>query len=194
MITAPDSRYSCIGREAIKVVSMFAVLSLLTFFCCAPVSGETRDEYAVKAAFVMNFAMLTEWPESAFSSPTADISLCVVGKTALPQPFRSIEGKKIGTRKLHVAAVNSQATPTECNIIFYKEEVDTADLVRTLSAVRGKPVLTVGDKERVTQLGGAIHFYTQNGKLRFAINPAVIAKQGLKLSSRLLKIATLIDN
>lgn len=194
MIAGPGSHFNGIGWRAIKICSMCAILSFLFFFWSASISAAPRDEYAVKAAFVMNFAMLTEWPESAFSSPTADITLCVVGGTTLPQPFRSIEGKKIGTRNLHVAAIDSQATPSACHIIFYKEDVDTADLVRTLSAVRGKPVLTVGEKESVTKLGGAIHFYTENAKLRFAINPTIIAHQGLKLSSRLLKIATLIDN
>ena len=194
MIAGPDNHHNGIGWRAIKICSMCAILSFLSFFWSPSISAAPRDEYAVKAAFVMNFAMLTEWPESAFSSSTADIALCVVGGSTLPEPFRSIEGKKIGTRTLHVTAVGSQATPPKCHIIFYKEEVDTADLVRTLSAVRGKPVLTVGEKDRVTKLGGAIHFYTKNGKLRFAINPTIIAKQGLKLSSRLLKIATLIDN
>ncbi|WP_269755888.1 YfiR family protein [Desulfogranum marinum] len=194
MIAGPDSYHNFLGRKALKRFSRSTVLFLLTFCWCASVPAAPRDEYAVKAAFVMNFAMLTEWPETAFSNPTENITLCVVGTSTLPQAFQSIEGKKIGKRLLHVEAVDSQATTPKCHIVFYKDEVDTADLVRTLSAVRGKPVLTVGEKERVTKLGGAIHFYTQNGKLKFAINPTVIAKQGLKLSSRLLKIATLIDN
>lgn len=194
MIAGPGSHHNFLDRKAVKRFSQFTLLFLLTFFWCESASAGPRDEYAVKAAFVMNFAMLTEWPESAFSSPTEDVTLCVVGTSSLPQPFQSIEGKKIGTRFLHVEAVDSQATPPKCHILFYKEEVDTTDLVRTLSAIRGKPVLTVGEQERVTKLGGAIHFYTRNGKLRFAINPTVVARQGLKLSSRLLKIATLIDN
>ena len=193
MISAQDSHHYSIGRKAIQTFSMSVFLFFSTFFWYASVPAAPSNEYAVKAAFVMNFAMLTEWPEAAFSNPTADISLCVVGGNTLPQPFQSIEGKTIGTRLLHVVAVDSQTTLPECHIIFYKKEVDTADLVRTLSAAYGKPVLTVGEKENATALGGAIHFYTENGKLRFAITPDVIAKQGLKLSSRLLQVATLID-
>ena len=194
MTSAFDSHSNRTARDAILLPVMFVFLLLLIVFLSVSVLAAPRDEYAVKAAFVMNFAMLTEWPESAFSNPASDISLCVVGGSTLPRAFQSIEGKMIGKRTLRVLAVETQTTLPDCQVVFYREEVETEELVRTLSAVRGKPVLTIGEKKNVTRLGGAIHFYTEGGKLKFAINPDVVAKQGLKLSSRLLKIATLIDN
>lgn len=182
------------GREATVLPGVYVLLMLLILLLPASVHAAPRDEYAVKAAFVLNFALLTEWPETAFSSPTSEIALCVVGGSTLPDAFQSIEGKIIGKRALHVIAVETQTAPPDCQIVFYREQVETEDLVRTLTAVRGKPVLTIGEKKSVTRLGGAIHFYTEGGRLKFAINPDAVAKQGLKLSSRLLKIATLIDN
>ncbi len=160
----------------------------------ASVFAAPRDESAVKAAFVLNFAMLTEWPETAFSSPDAAVKLCVVGGRTLPRAFNSIEGKMIGKRPLHVTAVDLGVKLPDCQIVYYRDEVDTENLVRTLNAVRGKPVLTVGEKESTTRLGGAIHFYRERGKIRFSIKPKIVDGQGIKLSSRLLKTATLIDN
>lgn len=81
----------------------------------------------------------------------------------------------------------------DCQAIFYRKNVTTESIVRTLKAVRSHPVLTIGEDRKVTQLGGAIHFFTDNERLRFAINPDVVSRQGLKMSSRLLQIATLIN-
>ncbi|TKB25517.1 YfiR family protein [Desulfopila sp. IMCC35006] len=183
-----------IGGGAAGVLSMFALLLLLLLSLSVSAVAQPRDEYAVKAAFVFNFAILTEWPAIPIPGPKTDLLLCVVGGGDLPKAFESIEGKKIGERTLHVVAVDKGVTLPDCQIVFYREEVSTEDLVRTLYAVKGKAVLTIGDKSNVTKLGGAIHFFTDNGKLRFAINPGVISAQGLKLSSRLLKIATLIED
>ncbi len=178
---------------AARTSLLFVLLMLLLLSWSEPVLAQSRNEYAVKAAFVFNFALLTEWPITSISGSPATMLLCVVGGSDLPEAFKSIEGKMIAERAFHVVAVDKGGNLPDCQIIFYREEVTTEDLVRTLYAVKGKAVLTIGDKNNVTKLGGAIHFFTDNGKLRFAINPTVIPEQGLKLSSRLLKIATLIE-
>ena len=153
-----------------------------------------REEYAVKAAFVLNFILLTDWPEDAVAEPKDEIILCVVGGKRLPNPFKTLNGKKVGQKSLRVVHASVETNLAECQVAFYREEVDTENLVRTLNAVRSKPVLTIGEKKNVTSLGGAIHFFNSNGKLRFAINPKIVSEQGLKMSSRLLQIATLIDD
>lgn len=157
------------------------------------VNAASRGEYAVKAAFILNFILLTEWPEDV-GDGSNEIELCVVGKGRLPKPFKALEGKKIGQKSLRVVPVTVDTTLSRCQVAFFREEVDTENLVRTLNAVRSKPVLTIGEKKNVTKLGGAIHFYIDGNRLRFAINPKVVSEQGLRMSSRLLQIATLIDD
>jgi hypothetical protein len=158
------------------------------------VYAAAREVYAVKAAFVLNFILLTEWPEGAAGGSKDEIVLCVVGGKRLPNPFKALNGKKVGQKSLRVVHASVDTNLADCQAAFYREEVDTENLVRTLNAVRSKPVLTIGEKKNVTALGGAIHFFNSNGKLRFAINPEIVSQQGLKMSSRLLQIATLIDD
>jgi hypothetical protein len=54
-------------------------------------------------------------------------------------------------------------------------------------------VLTVGDTDGFAQRGGAINFTLQARKVRFEINPAAAEQAGLKMSSQLLKLATLVS-
>lgn len=153
-----------------------------------------REEYAVKAAFVLNFIIFTEWPERVLGDSRDEIVLCVVGGKKIPHSFMGLDGKKVKKKSLRVVHASDDETLPECHVIFYLEDVNTQNLVRTLQAVHSKPVLTIGEKKNVTKLGGAIHFFMDGGKLRFAINPKIVTEQGLKMSSRLLQIATIIND
>ena len=183
------------GNLKLNCMRMSLIL-LMAFILAAQsnVYAAARDENALKAAFVLNFILLTEWPEDAVAESKDEILLCVVGGKRLPDSFKPLNGKKVGKKLLRVVHASVETNLAECQVAFYREEVDTENLVRTLNAVRSKPVLTIGEKKNVTSLGGAIHFFNDNGKLRFAINPKIVSEQGLKMSSRLLQIATLIDD
>ena len=53
-------------------------------------------------------------------------------------------------------------------------------------------MLTVGEMERFAAAGGMINFTMQEHKGRFEIYVDVTQRAGLKLSSQLLKLATII--
>lgn len=186
-----------ICRKTLELDGMrrtWCFLLLLILIAQSSVCLAAREEYAVKAAFVLNFILLTEWPEEATTDVKDEIVLCVVGGVNIPNSFKGLNGKIVRQKSLKVVHAPVDTTLPECQVIFYLKEVDTQNLVRTLTAVHSKPVLTIGEKKNVTKLGGAIHFFMDSGKLRFAINPEIVSEQGLKMSSRLLQIATLIDD
>jgi len=108
--------------------------------------------------------------------------------------FKSINGKNVGKRSLQVTTGLPHDIQSSCHIIFFGKNVSTKTVLRTLTNVSGNPVLTIGEKETFIDLGGAIHFFMANERLRFEINTTVIEKQNLRLSSRLLKIARLTSN
>jgi len=175
------------------------ILAALLFSLCVllpypTVSAANTSEYKVKAAFVLNFALLTEWPEQSFASETAPIKLCVLGDRALTQAFESINGKTVGKRTLQVTTTPPHDARSSCHIIFFGKNVNTKIVLRTLTDVSGSPVLTMGEKNTFIDLGGAIHFFMEKERLKFGVNTTVVEEQNLRLSSRLLKIARLTSN
>jgi hypothetical protein len=60
--------------------------------------------------------------------------------------------------------------------------------------VKGAAVLTLSDDPSFAHQGGIAHFYVQDDRLRFAINLEAARRAQLKLSSRLLTMATLIND
>jgi hypothetical protein len=153
-----------------------------------------KNEYAVKAAFIVNFIVLTQWPDDGGSKALDMVTLCVVSDNHLPEPLQALEGKQVGSKTIHVVTATPDTTLPDCQVVFYMQDVDSENLVRTLTAVRYAPVLTIGENDNVTRLGGTIHFYENQGRLRFVINLKAVTEQKLKMSSRLLQVATIIND
>ena len=54
-------------------------------------------------------------------------------------------------------------------------------------------MLTVSDHPEFLRLGGAIRFYTHEGKVRFQINLEPIRSAGLTISCKLLRLADIYN-
>lgn len=153
------------------------------------------EEYAVKAAFVLNFAKLTSWPAAAFADSPETTNFCLVGDDdLLAMAFQSIDNKQVGERMLQVRSITTASDCRGCEILFVSNGIDRATLLRFLTAVQDRPVLIIGETADFARIGGIINFITKNGRLHFEINPREAERHGLKISSRILQLATIVGN
>jgi hypothetical protein len=150
------------------------------------------SEYEVKAAFLYNFARFVEWPAAALHDPGAPFVIAILGR----DPFGSIldetvAGKTVAGRPIEVHRVPRVDDCRNAQIVYVSpsEHLNTAAI---LKALERPGVLTVGDTDGFAQQGGAINFTVQARRVRFEINPSVAEQAGLKMSSQLLKLATLV--
>ena len=62
-----------------------ALLALLAglWFTPAPAQSAAFDEYHVKAVFLFNFTLFTQWPASAFAAPDTPLVIGVLGVLAV---------------------------------------------------------------------------------------------------------------
>ena len=82
--------------------------------------------------------------------------------------------------------------PEACHILF----VNTSEpdhIRRIITLLAKEPVLTVGDTEGFAQQGGMINFITQQNKTRFAINVDAAQRARLRIRSKLLKLAKIVE-
>ncbi|MCK5836226.1 MAG: DUF4154 domain-containing protein, partial [Desulfobacula sp.] len=54
------------------------------------------EEYAVKAAFALNFVRFTLWPENHFTHNRDSYRFCFTGNKNVAKEFAAINGKKNG--------------------------------------------------------------------------------------------------
>ncbi len=144
-------------------------------------------EVDVKAAFLYNFPKFVAWP--APQAPTEPFRLCVVGDDALRESVeRTIAGEKINGRPLESRVPSTPEEARACHMLFVGHP-DADRGSRLLAAVRDLPVLTVSDSTDFARHGGGIEFVREKNRLRFDVNVPGAERAGIKVSSRLLKVA-----
>ena len=145
------------------------------------------SEYDVKAAFVYQIAKFVEWPPS-----NAPLRLCVLGGNPFGAALETIRGKAVNERKLEVALLSAGADIRECTVLFVANPAER-HLERVIALARGAGMLTVGDSEGFARRGTMVNFFMESGKVRFEINQDAVRLGGLKISSRLLALARIVD-
>jgi hypothetical protein len=182
-----SSPHARVSFFAFRIVLLFVVVFRLA------TSGKTwsqpaSDEYRVKAAFLFHFAQLVEWPADAFDGDGSPLVLCTLEDDAFYDELENtVQGKQIGSRTIRVRHVHLAQAARGCNLLFIGRS-DSKNL--SLSALRNLPVLTVGETDDFLSSGGMIRFRFEQDKIRFDINGAAADSSHLKISSRLLLLAT----
>ncbi|HWS15864.1 MAG TPA: YfiR family protein [Candidatus Methylomirabilis sp.] len=171
-----------------------AGLLLIATMGMAPVArGETPpDEYHVKAAFLYNFAKFIEWPDEKAGSP-GDFPLCVLGSESDPvlTALDSLQGKTVRGLPLTTRRVATLGEARTCRILFVTSS-ERPRLPEILSALRGRPVLTVGDTNGFAERGGIINLVKAGNRISFEINTDAAQRAGLTMSSKLLFLGKIV--
>lgn len=148
----------------------------------------TNQEYELKAAFVFNFAKFTEWPDLAFIDESTPIDLCVVGSTPFSSHLDAFDGKTIHGRNINVKTLAADADVSRCHIAYFGQS--SSQYVRaTLGKLRGHGLLSIGEDQSFLHNGGLITLFIEDNKIKFRVNVSAIPKTGLKISSKLLRLA-----
>ena len=167
----------------------FLLLAVLLGESPADGAGETAPEYDVKAAFLYNFTKFVEWPSWAFHDDRSTVRLCVLGEDPFGDSLQEFAEGEVAGRRVTVLRVRSMGTPAGCQILFVsRSERERLPLI--LREVRDAPVLTVGDMRGFLEEGGIVNFVLDGSKVRFEISLEAAARAGIRISSRLLRLAT----
>ncbi|MGA9979043.1 MAG: TonB family protein [Candidatus Sulfotelmatobacter sp.] len=179
-----------VAREATLGIRVAMVaLSLLAFHAVA-VGQQSATESQVKAAYLLNFAKLGEWPR--FALPDGASAL-VIGVSGGDEEFvnvlrATVAGKLAGTHMLVVRAVSSDAEMKLCHMIFFR----AAQRRRGQAAIEGMArvgVLSVGEDESFLREGGMINLVMEHGNVRFEVNADALDHSEIHFSAKILALA-----
>jgi len=145
-------------------------------------------EIKVKAAYLYNFLRFVEWPDNR--QYTADI--CVYGIHESYRPaFSSLATLPKQSQQLTIELfkdTDDLKSLNSCQIIFITDKAYYKSKA-IFEHLKGGQVLTIGETTNFIKLGGMINFIRVEDKIRFEINPARAEAAGLKISSKVLRIA-----
>jgi len=161
--------------------SAIALLACLLFTGSALRAEPTRDDQT-RATFLLLLTKYVTWPDDAFSSPSAPIVVAVVGNPKLASALESIAAdQRVGGRAFDVRAVPDAASSAGAHLVFVDEAESGA-------VAGGSPLRITEEPDKLSSTDIAIRL--EGDRIAFAVNRKDVAKRGLKLSSKLMKLAS----
>jgi hypothetical protein len=154
------------------------------------VVAKELSEYQLKAAFLMNFANFTEWPVHSFPDGLASVFIGVVGDDPFGRDLdNSVKDKVLSGHPITVKRVDWRDELQGFHILFVSasEQRHLTDILRKLES---SSALTVSDLDGFCTAGGMIGFVVDKDRVRFEVNADIAQRRGLRISSKLLSLAT----
>lgn len=168
-----------------RAVVVTCLLALCLLGLAPRAAAQIESEYRVKAGFLLNFAVFTEWPERG----DAPLTICVYGEDPFGPVLDELAARGAGGRRFDVRRTFSVDTLARCQLVFITRTMMNT-LGRVLDTVASAPVLTVADSPGALQRGVMLNMDTGQSRITFSANLGVARRQGLKISARLLSLAT----
>ncbi len=183
-------------------IFLFAVYRRFFYSCfilwllCSTNVGATENlqarEYLVKAAFLYNFARLSEWPAGTFQSPSGPFKICLMGDDLFGLSLNSIKDRKINGHPLLIQRRVSLQQAVSCQLLFISRS-EQNQLQQIIAYLKPYPVLTVSELPDFAQMNGHIRLFLNNeSTLSLEINLQAIRNSHLKISSRILTLAHIV--
>ena len=154
------------------------------------------DEYEIKAAMLANVFKLVDWPAAKNGEVSAPFVIGIAGsedmETALGRTVAKIAGRKTPAgHPIVIRKISALEGIEQYHAIFIGGS-DRKRLQAVIQGVGTQPVLTIGESDKFTSLGGMVGLMIKDDRIQVEVNLAAAQSAGLSISSRLLRIATLL--
>lgn len=178
---------------------MVLVVTFFFAFNLSPVAAQTtasdKRTKIIIAGMISGFLSYIKWPENGGvndEQPAFTVGILGEDKVFFSAMQRYLAQRTEKEKRLFNVVQVSQTQLTCCQVLVVlgDSSIETEDI---LSKVAYLPILTVSDQKDFAATGGHINFFYQQGKLRFEVNWQATLNANLKVSSRLLSLAKVIN-
>lgn len=170
----------------LRRLGVFFAFSLLALGAASLAPAQSQEE--ARATFLLNFAKFVEWPPTAFPDPATPITIAVVDDYVVAKALeRAVKGKNANGRDIVVKNLPTAEGCADSHIVYVSK---TRHVEPVVQAIAGKSILSVGEDEAFLKSGGAIRLFSQDNKVKCAINMKAAESVGLKLGDKLVKVSS----
>lgn len=154
---------------------------------------QTIEKQNVFSVLTLNIIRFTNWPDPPHLKKI-NFTLCVYGDNTIQQSFQNISDKQAHNSTVRILSVSRLRLRNlkQCQAI-YISGLDKNKLASLLYTLQNQAILTIGDNLKFLQAGGMVKLEDINGKIQLSINLPIVKQSKLVISSRLLKLAQIMD-
>jgi hypothetical protein len=173
--------YAAVGLLTISLI----VLTLPAALGC---QRSRSRELEVKAAFVLNFIRLIDWPRVNEDTESSLLPVCGLASGPVFERLRDLaNGKQVAGKAIHVSIVR-EPNAASCRVLLFESEQYT-QAAPLLKSLRNAPVLTVGTDPGFIRMGGMLELVVEDRRVQFDAGLEAIQSSGLQVSASLLRLA-----
>lgn len=153
-------------------------------------TAQPAPEYALKAAYVYNFALFTVWPPEILGDD-ARLTMCVRPDHPLRNALDELKNRTVKGRRLQVRTWDAGSAEGDCQIVMLDSaDRDRWNSWRRRSQLRG--VLSISD-EGSGLADTVITMGVDNDRLVFNVQIGTARQAGLAIGARLLQLARVVQ-
>lgn len=144
-------------------------------------------EMELKAAYLYNFAMFTEWPAESMPEGSS-LTLCLRGDNALLAAVTALTVKTVKGRPLAVRVWQAPEDLQGCHMMILSAR-DRARWNAVKGSLAGTSLLTVSDDTGAATSDFIITMKLDDGRLTFSVDNTAARRARLLVSAKLLRLA-----
>lgn len=167
-------------------------------FVMASAMEDMMTETRTKAETIYKILQFVTFPERSFNTADQPITVCMLGYDSFGKILEYVfKDKKIDGRSISIIRARQLKTLQETNQpyqVVYVSKSLQKEVPAVIGALMGRNCLVIGETPDFCQQGGMIQIKVLGQKARFDINATAVWQEDIKISSQLLKLASLVNS
>jgi len=173
------------------------VLSIVTLIDAAAgnlahAQDDLGDEHDIRAAMIFNIAKFVEWPTWKAGDHGGAFVVCELGTDPVTASLEKVlRSQTISGRPVALLHLNKDGAVAGCHIL-YLAHCDRKAFEQIAPELMKQAVLSVGYQDWLASAGGVVSLPIVDDNVRIQVNLGVAQRSGLNVSSKLLRLATVL--
>ncbi len=150
------------------------------------------SEDDIRAAMVQHLTMFVDWPPWKMDAAHQQFNVCLLGTDSIGPALENVfRNKMVNSKPVIVQRVETGAKLDGCHLLYLGSGLKR-DFQRSLPALEQAAVLTVSERSGADVPGQIVGFPAQYDHVRIEVNLHAAQRSNLTISSKLLRLATLV--
>ncbi len=171
-----------------KILHRRIAIFLLTLLLSPALRAGGASVEDIETAYIYNFAKFIEWPERQ----SARLRVCVLGEGNLGQKLAALNRKSLKKKRIEVSKIEDIVQAGTCDMLVLPD-LSPLELKKINALARKHHIVTVSNRDAYARKGVMINFFIEKKRVRFAINHRSVKEAGIRVSSKLLRVAKVVE-
>lgn len=162
---------------------LFLLLAVLLALSAPAAAGAIAEEYALKAAFLYNFTLFTEWPGAA-----GGVRICVLGQDPFGGELDRYAGRETPKGPVRISRIESAREARHCQVLFIAAS-EHGRMAQIREELGDRPPLTITEANGFDRRMVMIVLVPVDSRVGFEVNLTAARQAGLNLNPKMLRLA-----